>query len=172
MSHNVTIKGLDIADLRMFGIAVADINKQYGTNFVFTQGSELPSRVWGFGDNKRRVIPGTVGVISEPSMSYDITLCKDADGKNSLQTENGMINALISKFGIDPKFALNVSTGEACNITQPTRNEQEGMRLALGTFSQHYAAAMIERAAAREGHTTRRQFDKSTGVLSVVSLVP
>lgn len=178
MSHNVTLKGIQIKDFGLLEKALNELNKEFGTTFRLEVGENVESRNYnndyffrpGETSVKKSVLPGTVAVIhTEPMASYDITLTKNSDGTVSMQTESMMINVLIDKFQIDRKYTMNIGTGEACNLTPYSRDEQKGMQLALGKISQRYAVCLAERQAALAGHRTRREVEPKTGIINVIA---
>lgn len=167
MSHNVKITGISVSDFNVLSRAVNELNRDFNLNMQLKVGAE-PSRQW----MKSSVIQNTVAIITGKDFQYDITLTQDDKGHVSIETEALMISSLRNKFQV-PDAVMDVSDGSTVNLQSARYGGDEtlGLRAAVGPIIQRYAAILCEDQAARNGMSTHRQVNKSTGEINVVATI-
>lgn len=169
MSHNVTMQGIPLKDMTVLGLALQELNKDFGADFELRVGNQQASRNYG----RSSVLRNTHAVIHSKKLNYDITITRDPkSGKLDVQAEAMLIGPLMHLLRVPPKVT-DVSTGETMNVgaTGYRNNEALGMKAALGPITQRYAVLIAERQAAMKGHAVRRQHNKETGVITLVASV-
>lgn len=155
MSHNVTMKDCKITDLGALKAAIAELNKETGSNMELSTESGT-FRGWLSGNEKADA------VIKMHGFKYDIGLLKQPDGSYVPRFEDMAARDFGSVTGVKGR-PQKVNEGGVCDLHGPSA--------IIGRLQQRMNVIVAEKEAARGGMSTTRDVNEKTGIINVVATI-